>query len=481
MPRADGDDERRSSALETAPAPDGTGTVTRPSGGGGSGRSPGASPVRGSSRAVADAARSRRWAVAVPLLLVLLGGGLRFARLDEPERMYFDEVYYVVDAQEYLRQGVEEVRPAHPPVGKWLIAAGIAVAGDESFGWRVAPALAGTLTVLVTYLLGLRLFRRRAPAALAGLLLALDGLAFTMSRVGMLDVFVGLFVALGALLLVVDRDDPGRRWRLLTGVSFGLAIGTKWSAALALLVAVAVVVARDRSLRRIVVPLLVVPTSVYVLGWSGWLVSYSNTEESVEQCEAGRCGTSPVDRVVGLVDEHRELVEFHLDLEPKHAYRSAAWRWPLLQRPVLTYFERCPRDDGKPCAVADGMRARIVTLGNPVLWWGFALATPFLAWLALRRRDGTAGFVLAFAVGQWAPWLVTKPGYLFYMVPMVPFMALGLAWALYRLPRPRLRLGAGVAGACLAVAAFAFWYPVWSGVETTKAVQDDRMWFDSWR
>lgn len=417
----------------------------------------------------------------MPLLLVLLAGSLRLARLDEPERIYFDEVYYVGDAQEYLRQGVEEVRPAHPPVGKWLIAAGIAVAGDDSFGWRVAPALAGTLTVLVTYLLGLRLLRGRVAATLAGLFVALDGLAFTMSRIGMLDAFVGLFVALGAFLLVVDRDDPGRRWRLLAGVSFGLALGTKWSAALALAIGIGVMVVRDRSLRRVVVPLVVVPALVYVLGYSGWYVSYANTEESVEQCEAGRCGTSPADRVAGLIDEHRELVDFHRRLEPRHAYRSPAWQWPLLQRPVLIYFERCPRSDGKACRVAEGMRGRIVTLGNPVLWWGFALATPFLGWLALRRRDGAAAFVLAFAVGQWAPWLLTKPGYLFYMVPVVPFMALGLAHALQRVPRPRLRLVVGVAASALTVAAFVFWYPVWSGVETTRQLQDDRMWFDSWR
>ncbi len=411
---------------------------------------------------------------------MVLAGGLRTARLDEPDRIYFDEKYYVGDAQDYLRQGVEDVRPAHPPVGKWLIAAGILVAGDDPFGWRLAPALAGTLTVLVTYLLGLRLFRRQAPAALAALLVALDGLAFTMSRIGMLDVFVGLFVVTGAWLVFVDRDHPRGPWRLLAGVSFGLALGTKWSAALALAVAFFVLVARDRSLRRVVVPLVVVPAAVYALSYTGWLVSYESTEESVEQCEAGRCGTSIVDRVVGLVDEQREMVSFHRRLEPTHPYRSPAWRWPLLQRPVLTYFERCPRADDEPCRVAPGMRARIVGLGNPVLWWGFVAATPVLAWAAVRRRSGPAAVVLAFTVGQWAPWLLTKPGYLFYLLPAVPFAALGLALAVDHVP-PRLRGRASIGVAVLAVAAFTFWYPVWAGVETTRSAQDLRMWFDSWR
>jgi predicted membrane-bound dolichyl-phosphate-mannose-protein mannosyltransferase len=45
------------------------------------------------------------------------------------------------------------------------------------------------------------------PAALAALLVRLDGLAFTMSRIGMLDVFVGLFVVTGSWLL---PRRPGR-------------------------------------------------------------------------------------------------------------------------------------------------------------------------------------------------------------------------------------------------------------------------------
>lgn len=419
--------------------------------------------------------------MALPLLLVLVAGGLRFARLDEPSRIYFDETYYVGDAQQYLERGVEEVRPAHPPVGKWLLAAGILVAGDDPFGWRFAPALAGTLTVLLTYLIGMRLLRRQLPAAAAALFVALDGLAFTMSRIGMLDVFVGLFVALGVWLLLVDRDDQGRRWSwlVLAGASFGLAVGTKWSAALALAIAVAVVVARDRSLRRVVVPFVIVPAAVYVLGYTGWFASYERTEEAAEQCEAGRCGTSPVDRVAGWVDEQRELVSFHLRLEPTHPYRSPAWRWPLMQRPVLMYFERCPGTDDQPCLVPEGQRARIVGLGNPVLWWGFAAATPVLAWLALRRRDGAAALLLALAVGQWAPWLLTKPGYLFYLLPTVPFVALGLAAALDRLLRGRRTVTAAVVA--LSIAAFAYWYPVWAAEPTTKAVQDERMWFDSWR
>ena len=48
----------------------------------------------------------------VPVLLVLVAGGLRAYQLGEPDRMHFDEVFYAEDARSYLERGVEEERPA---------------------------------------------------------------------------------------------------------------------------------------------------------------------------------------------------------------------------------------------------------------------------------------------------------------------------------------------------------------------------------
>ncbi|MBW3605141.1 MAG: glycosyltransferase family 39 protein [Actinobacteria bacterium] len=236
-----------------------------------------------------------RWLL--PLIIVVFAAGLRFAYLSHPERIYFDETYYATNAAQLLdygveaeprveadpTQGVDPVFVVHPPVGKWLIAAGIAVFGDNSLGWRAAAAVAGTLLVGVTYAIGLRLFRRRGVAALAAFLLSIDGLALTMSRISMLDVFLALFVALGVWALLIDRDhrwalvrrdlgndltvergsvpqngamagtdgDPSasahaatpalrrmprmpRPYVWLAGTAFGFALATKWSAGLAI-------------------------------------------------------------------------------------------------------------------------------------------------------------------------------------------------------------------------------------------------------
>ncbi|MDX1509806.1 MAG: phospholipid carrier-dependent glycosyltransferase, partial [Nitriliruptorales bacterium] len=188
------------------------------------------------------------------LPLVVLGASLAMllANLGHPDRIYFDEVYYVNDAQDILNRGVEDGFVVHPPLGKVIISVGMLLFGQENpFGWRFMGAVAGALTVMLAFLIGRRLFRRDGPALMAALLLAADGLFFAQARIAMLDIHLAFFVALGAWLLLVDHDrttapaaDPrpgprfeiaGRRvpararlpnrsrWaRHLAGVAFGL-------------------------------------------------------------------------------------------------------------------------------------------------------------------------------------------------------------------------------------------------------------------
>ena len=441
------------------------------------------------------------------MALVVLAASLRFAGLATPPRLYFDEVYYANDARSMLETGVEVERPSHPPLGKWLIAAGIAVVGFEPLGWRVASAAAGTLTVLVTYLAACRLFRRWWLPALAALLVAVDGLAVTMSRIAMLDVFLGLFVITGFWLVLLALDHrQGAHRRLsspllaLAGVAFGLGLATKWPAALALLAAVAVVLTSQiRRARRDHVGgwalarkagttaacLVAVPAAVYVLSYIGWFTNYSASDAGRDRCPRGGCDVSMAERTQVWWDEQLELIDYHRRLPTTHPYRSSPATWPLMTRPVLYYFERCTTEDvaaGEPCAVDVGNRAKILGLGNPVLWWTALLAYPVLAWSAVVRRRRSAAVVLVFLLGQYVPWLLTgKDGYFFYATPLVPFVAMSVAYLASRaVAFPRLRW-VPAAIAVLALVAFVYFLPVWSGVELPKPVLDARLWLGSWR
>nr|WP_240965275.1 phospholipid carrier-dependent glycosyltransferase [Streptomyces zingiberis] len=177
-----------------------------------------------------------RWSAwGAPLLVALFAGLLRFWQLGSPEAVIFDETYYAKDAWSLLRYGYEgtwaekanaailadpqrvPLSPdasyvVHPPVGKWTIAWGEAVFGLTPLGWRFATAVLGTLSVLMLCRIGRRLFRSTALGCLAGLLLAVDGLHFVMSRTALLDLVVMFWVlaAFGALL--IDRDSARARF-----------------------------------------------------------------------------------------------------------------------------------------------------------------------------------------------------------------------------------------------------------------------------
>ncbi|MBA2528538.1 MAG: phospholipid carrier-dependent glycosyltransferase [Euzebyales bacterium] len=482
-----------------------------------------APPVAGDAGDGGRGGRLRR--LLLPLVLVGVAGALRFWMLDHPPRIYFDEVYYAKQANEYLTRGVEEGFAVHPPLGKWLIAAGIAATRFDSFGWRLSSAVAGTLTVLVTYLLGLRLFRRRAVAALAAFLLAVDGLAFTMSRISMLDVFLGLFVAVGVWLLLLDRDalwagaelteaDPqrplprrSRRWRWLAGLALGLALAVKWSAVPVIAGAALFVLASELLWRRrvagsartawprvvasILATLVVLPLVVYVASYAGWFANFSQSRLGMERCPQGPCEVSEQEVVGTWWREQGEIARFHRELEAEHPYRSDPLSWLVLGRPVAYYYESC--DDEKSakgkCAVERGNVEEILGIGNPAIWWLALGAYPLVGWYAVRRRDWRAATVLGFLLVQYLPFLVARllpfghlnrPNFLFYLLPGVPFLCLTLAYAAWRLAERRSLRWVPAAVAALSVAVFVFFYPVYVGMELSDSVWRLRMWFPSW-
>src|SRR6185312_11289485 len=210
---------------------------------------------------------SRLWGWLGPLLVTAFGTFLRFNRLSVPHAVIFDETYYVSDALGILRFGVEHNYVAnrnallargdphifapggefvvHPPFGKILIAGGEWAFGLNPFGWRFAVAVAGSLSILILARVARRMTRSTLLGCVAGLLLALDGLEFVMSRTALLDIFVMFWVLAAFACLVVDRDRTREKlaaaaataaghdgrppqlgvrwWRLAAGLCLGLA------------------------------------------------------------------------------------------------------------------------------------------------------------------------------------------------------------------------------------------------------------------
>jgi dolichyl-phosphate-mannose-protein mannosyltransferase len=344
--------------------------------------------------------------LAVVLLVAAL---LRLVALGHVDRLRFDETYYAQDALAMVEQGVEEERPAHPPMGKWVLAVGIAIFGFEPFAWRLGAAVAGIAAVAATYLIGVRVLRDRWLAVATAALVAVDGLAITSSRIAMLDGVLAGFVALAAVFVLRHQRDAaapvsGRSLRpagwpvWAAGLLLGACIATKWSAlpylAVAVLAAAWAEVRRrapSRGVRRaaveggasVLLPLVVVPVLVYTASYAGMFVNYTDSKPYEQRCPEQDCPAPVTERIAGIVWHHGDLIRMHRSLEHTHPYRSSALSWAVQRRPVLSYLERCPTDE-PPCDVPEGTTARIVMVGNPVVWWTALAALPFVGWAALR-------------------------------------------------------------------------------------------------
>ena len=112
--------------------------------------------------------------------------------------------------------------------------------GSHAFAWRIPGVIAGALTAALLYLLTRILFRRRLVAGLVGLFVVADGMFFVQSRIGMNDVYVGLFIIAAYTVFAALWTGWWRGWAAfwlampVIGVLLGLALASKWVAAYAI-------------------------------------------------------------------------------------------------------------------------------------------------------------------------------------------------------------------------------------------------------
>lgn len=425
----------------------------------------------------------------LPACLFVAALALFLPRLATPPQYIYDEVYHAYTAGQYVagnadayvwytqapRSGVA-YEWTHPPLGKLLIAGGIAVFGDNSFGWRYASALFGAIGVVVVYWLGLRLTGKRPVALLGAAFLLVDGLYFVQSRTGMPDVMVLVFTAaaLASCYGYLTAPPDRVRWPLLrTGALMGLAVATKWNGAYAAAFIGLVALwrgwrvwresqgrrPRPEALAGVRQHLIWVPVGLVALPLAIYLASYGPfflTGHSFGQ----------------FVELQRQMYYYHTHLKATHAYASQWWEWPLALRPVWYYTNR----------TGDTV-ANIYANGNPLLYWAFLPAVLWVSWRWWAKRRMALVVLWIGFFGQWLPWAVSpRLAFVYHFLPAVPFGCLAVAVALADLWERDARWRA-VAAAYVAVvvAAFVFFFPIYAALPLTPERFDLRMWLSSWR
>ena len=402
------------------------------------------------------------------MVITFLAFLIRIFNLSTPKGLVFDEIYYVDGARDYLKYGVEVTKGApefvvHPPVGKWLIAAGIKLFGNHEFGWRIAVAVAGTFTIYLTARIAQRIFHENKWATLAALLMTLDGLNLVMSRTALLDIFLTLFV-----LLSVNAWLKGRY--LNFAIYLGLAMGSKWSAIYFVAVFLILEFVINRNLLR-VIRVGITSSAIYLLTWFGWFSSTLGWDRDAK--------SNPL---ASLIYYHKEMLGFHTGLTEKHSYQANPWSWIVMGRPTSFFYESPKGCGAKNCA------QEVLAIGTPILWWLGAIALVVLIGVNLHNfamRELDMGSLIPFLgiLAGYLPWFFfqKRTVFTFYAVVFAPFLILAIVLLAKLAYEYDERLKFVIAIVVLAIAVnFLYFYPVFTGGITTYDAWYARMWWSSW-
>ena len=414
--------------------------------------------------------------------ITLISLALRLFNLGTPKGFVFDEVYYVDGARDYLAHGVEISGDepefvVHPPVGKWLIAVGIKLFGDNEFGWRFMGALLGSAMIVLIALIAKRLFRNSYITIAASALMAMDGLALVHSRTALLDIYLSFFILLATYFFLA-------RWHWWAGIALGLAVATKWSGLyfLALFGVVALYRAFAHNTgRELIKPTVktaaqygLLPISIYITSWSGWFISsrgwardYSNNV------------------ITSFLHYHSQMLGFHTGLVEKHSYQANPWSWLIMGRPTSFYYET-PKNCG-----AVNCSQEVLALGTPLLWWlgTIALAVVVGFWIrsvAVKHYEPPLNLIIGGMAAGYLPWFFfqERTMFTFYAIVFEPFLILAVIYCAYVvLMHFENKRNTYVVLGFIAFAIFLnfiFFLPLFTGDVITYDSWQARMWLPSW-
>jgi dolichyl-phosphate-mannose--protein O-mannosyl transferase len=419
--------------------------------------------------------------------------------LSPPNGQVFDEIYFPVDAYDDVK-GIELCKPTQtdckfnyfdpePPLAKLFIAAGEwgygwyraqfqGATGDyidlgfNTFGWRIAACIFGTLCIPMMYLFARRLWPNRLFAIAAATLACFDGMFFIQSRIGMIDIFPVFFILLSYFLFLVHIQSRTPRASLVSlvglGVVLGIGIASKWIVLAAFasivfwMIARAIwlgLVRRDAQvipdglawptyLAVALVALVAIPAAIYVESWYPFFAR------------------GQFHNMADLIAYQKESYIYHATLKATHPYGSPWWSWPLLSRPVLYYAEYT--NLGIDHWTGQQLISRMANLGNPWIWWTSLPCVASLPYFIVRHRSFPAAVILLGFITQYLPWSqISRVIFMYHMFGGLIFMVLALAFVLAQIAE-RLRAPGRLAlvGSFLGVAVlfFVYFYPIWTGL-----------------
>jgi dolichyl-phosphate-mannose-protein mannosyltransferase len=267
---------------------------------------------------------------------VALGVWARLYHLGFPPSILWDEKYFPAMANKYLH-GVYQF-DLHPPLGKFIIAIGISLLGNEPLGWRIMPTLFGLALLPIAALLGWYCLKERVGAILLTTFFAAETIFIVHSRIGVMDIFVVFFVL--AAFVAAQRAESNRQV-VFSSVLLGLAVAVKW-AAFPVAVPAGYVLWRKGLLRPFLGGLWISAVVYVAVVYVGALISIT---------------ANPIQAWVWTWDWHVDAARKVTAVIP-HTWGSPWWSWPIMLRPIRFFYG----------ANEEGSLQVVLAIGNPLIW-----------------------------------------------------------------------------------------------------------------
>jgi dolichyl-phosphate-mannose-protein mannosyltransferase len=327
------------------------------------------------------------------LLIVVVTLSLHLVLIPNPNTPIFDEQHFVPEANSIL-QGNGLLHPEHPSLGKLFIVSGIAIFGDNSFGWRFFSVLFGSLIIIFFYLLSRRLGMSKMAAVFATTILAFENLTFLQANVAMLDVYYVAFMMLAFWLFAKQKYT-------MSGVGIGLSTVSKLTGVFALpVIGFYWLMERKTKFLHILVTAVAAVASILIIMVP---IDYIATRQL----------QNPVSRIVYMLNVTKSMT---FD-KYTHPYFSRPWEWVFQYQPMPYWYD--------PAYIA---------AINPFVWVFIIPSIGYLGYLAWKRNKAGI-FGVAWFAGTYLLWipaslLTNRISFLYYFYPSVGAVCLGIGLGL---------------------------------------------------
>lgn len=384
------------------------------------------------------------------VLILVFSLFIRLFRLEIPETDYFDEIYHAFTARQML---AGDPKPwhwtsphpegfayewTHPPLAKEIMAVSMGIFGADSWAWRLPGALFGVALVYLVYLVARQLFKSRDVAVVAALLISLDGLVLTMSRIGTADIYFVTF-ALASYYLFLKKQD------FSSALLLGLAAASKWSTLWVLPIFSITFLVLQRKFRWGLFWFVILVPLLYLTSYLPMFTFGHN-----------------LDTFWGM---QKQMWWYHSQLNATHPYTSVWWSWPLNLRPVYLYQD-----------YQNGVIANIYALGNPAFFWAGFVGILLGVWVFIKERMAVLFVLLVGYAVLFTPWAVSpRIMFIYHYLPSLPFLSIVLAYFLSRYKSLTVPVLVVVFGL------FIYFFPHWTGIPVPEWFDKTYYWFASWR